>query len=198
VLDERTGMGGGIDAMDWLSGELSTPGDMFAMDFLPAMESDALASDRSAIVACSASASELTNTNCGNGFRWNFGQTASTHFGEAKDSKLAVLIATDVSGNDYVTKILHHRSAQTRLFGHGSTEGAYGIIWHMPELVGELWGGSLQVQDTIFMTSPTDVNTTFPTSTGERPDEDVLRLQSDCVQGKDTVIAAAKAWLAAP
>ncbi len=194
VLDERTGDGGGIDAVDWIGGELSSPGDLYAMDFLPGLEGDDLAAARQAVVDCSANSQDYFG--CGNGFRWLFGSVATNHLGVAGDSKLAVLIGLDVSGNDYLTKILRGRTGQTRVFGAGSTWGAFGVIWSLPAHIGELAGGSLQVQDTLFLTSQDDANTDFPTSTGERPDTNVLQRQSDAVQGKDTVIEAAKAWLA--
>ncbi|HEY4221986.1 MAG TPA: hypothetical protein VGO62_11595, partial [Myxococcota bacterium] len=195
VLDERTGDGGGIDAVDWIGGELSAPGDLFAMDFLPSIEGDDLTSDRQAVIDCSTSDGNY-GFGCGNGFRWPFGITAGNKLGEAKDSKLAILIGLDVSGNDYLTKILKGRSGETRVFGSGSTWGAFGVIWQLAAHIGEVTGGSLQVQDTIFLRSSSDDNTTFPTSTGELPDSEVLQLQSDAVQGKDTLIEAAKAWLA--
>lgn len=194
VLDERTGNGGGVDAVDWLAAILSAEGDWFAMDFLPGFEGEDLAAPRAAVVACSES-DQGWGTGCGNGFRWPFGETAGNKLGQAANSKLAVVIGLDVSGNDYLTKLLRERSGETRVFGAGATWGAFGVIWPMAAHTGELSGGSLQVQDTLFMRSDSDANTDFPTSTGERPDEIVLQTQSDARLGRDTALEAARAWL---
>jgi hypothetical protein len=192
VLDERTGGGGGIDAVDFLAGMLLNPNETFAMDFLPGFEGDDLTSAREAIVACSSTNNQ--GFGCGNGFRWRLGDAGGT-VGAAGNAKLAILIALDVSGNDYLTRLMRERTAETRIFGAGATYGAFGVIWQMPAHIGELSGGSLQVQDTIFVDSETDDNTFFHTSTGIRPDEIVRQKQSDAVNGVDTVLAAAKAWL---
>ena len=195
VLDERTGNGGGIDAVDWIAGTLLAPADVFAMDFLPSFEGGDLDSARQTIVACSTAAQ--SGLGCGNGFRSFVGETASQSGmqGVAANAKLAVLIASDVSGNDYLTRLLNERSGETRVFGAGSTWGAYGVIWSMAAHLGELSGGSLQVQDTIFLADDNDTNVAFATSTGERADVIVRQKQSDALANKDTVIEAARAWL---
>lgn len=195
VLDERTGNGGGVDAVDWLAGMLATEGDWFAMDFLPGFEGEDLDAPRSAVVACS-TAENGWGTGCGNGFRWPFGDAAGGKLGQAATSKVAVIIALDVSGNDYLTKLVRQRTGETRVFGAGATWGAFGVIWPMAAHLGELSGGSLQVQDTLFLRSADDTNADFPTSFGERPDETVLQTQSDARLGRDTVLEAARAWLA--
>ena len=194
ILDERTGNGGGVDAVDWLAALLATEGDWFAMDFLPGFESDDLAEPRAAVVSCSESDNGY-GTGCGNGFRWPFGSTAGAKLGQAADTKVAVVIGMDVSGNDYLTKLLRQRSGETRVFGAGATWGAFGVIWPMAAHLGELSGGSLQVQDTLFLRTEDDANIDFPTSSGERPDELVLQTQSDARLGRDTALEAARAWL---
>lgn len=196
VLDERTGGGGGVDALDWIAGTLLASDDVLAMDFLPSFENGDLESARAAIVACSTS-QQQSGLGCGNGFRSFVGETASQGNlqGAAATSKLAVLMAFDVSGNDYLTRLLNQRSGETRVFGAGSTWGAYGVIWSMAAHLGEMSGGSLQVQDTIFIADDNDSNVAFATSTGERPDVVVRQKQSDALAGRDTVIEAARAWL---
>lgn len=191
ILDERTGNGGGVDAMDWIAAGLLAPEDLYAMDFLPFTEADDLEAARAEVVACT----EAQGDDCGNGFRWYVGDVAGDFAGAAASSKLAVLIASDVSGNDYVTKMLRRRSGETRVFGAGATWGAFGVIWSIAAHMGELLGGSLQVQDTIFVADPGDTNATFSTSSGERPDVVVRQKQSDCLRGHDTVLDAATAWL---
>jgi hypothetical protein len=201
VLDERTGGGGGVDAVDWIAAALLAPNDLLAMDFLASFEADdfdveALGAARQAAVDCSVSGQ--SGLGCGNSFRWFVGDVAAQGDlqGVSSSTKLAVLIGSDVSGNDYLTRMLNQRTtAATRVFGAGSTWGAYGVIWSMASHLGELSGGSLQVQDTIFVANDSDTNVAFATSTGERPDEIVRQKQSDALAGRDTVIEAARAWL---
>ncbi|MCC7070322.1 MAG: hypothetical protein IT383_03305 [Deltaproteobacteria bacterium] len=196
LFDERSGAGGSIDAVDLIAAMLLAEGDSYAMDFLPSFEG---AEDdgvpRAAVVACS---SDPNAYSCGNGFRYRVGDGGGP-MASAASAKLAVLIADDVSGNDYVTRLLKERSAgATRIFGDGATWGAFGVIWGMAAHVGEMSGGSLQVQDTIFVDAsdePLSGEQRFETSTGIRPDQVVRQKQSDAVVGKDTVLEAARAWL---
>ncbi len=196
LLDERSGAGGSIDAVDLIAAMLLDEGDAYAMDFLPSFEG---AEDdgvpRAAVVSCS---SDPDAYSCGNGFRYHVGDGGGP-VASAAGAKLAVLIANDVSGNDYVTRLLQERSGgATRIFGDGATWGAFGVIWGMAAHVGELMGGSLQVQDTIFVDSaaePLSGAQRFETSTGIRPDVVVRQKQSDALLGKDTVLEAARAWL---
>ena len=196
LFDERYGAGGSIDAVDLIAAMLLDDGDTFAMDFLPSFEGDdADGTGRAAVLACS---TDPYAWSCGNGFRYRLGDGGGP-VASAAGAKLAVLIADDVSGNDYVTRLLQDRSGgATRIFGDGSTWGAFGVIWSMAAQVGELIGGSMQVQDTIFVDSADDPLTGeqhFETSTGIRPDQTVRQKQSDAVLGRDTVLEAARAWL---
>lgn len=196
LLDERTGGGGSIDAVDLIAAMLLAEGDTYAMDFLPSFEgAEDDGTPRAAVVTCS---DGLNAYSCGNGFRYLLGDGGGP-VATAADAKLAVLIADDVSGNDYVTRLLKERSAgATRIFGDGSTWGAFGVIWSMAAHVGEMMGGTLQVQDTIFVDAadePTSGEQRFETSTGIRPDQVVRQKQSDAVFGRDTVLEAARAWL---
>lgn len=202
ILDQRTGHGGGIDAVDWLTGGLLATDDVLAMDFLSSFESDdfepsALDAARGAVVACS-TAAQQSYLGCGNSFRiftGDYSRQGSHHAGAA-DAKLAILNALDVSGNDYTSRLIRARNPDTtRFFGAGSAYGAYGVIWGMSAHMGELSGGSLQVQDTIFVSDEADDNTVFATSTGERPDTVVRQTQSDAIAGRDSLIEAARAWL---
>lgn len=202
ILDQRTGQGGGIDAVDWLTGGLLRDDDVLAMDFLSSFEGDdfepdALVAARSAVVACSTS-TQQSYLGCGNSFRvfaGDYSQQGSHHAGAA-DAKLAVLNALDVSGNDYTSRLIRARDPEkTRFFGAGAAFGAYGVIWGMSAHLGELSGGSLQVQDTIFVANDDDDNVLFATSTGERPDTVVRQSQSDALAGRDSLIEAARAWL---
>ncbi|MBI1944108.1 MAG: hypothetical protein HYS27_00345 [Deltaproteobacteria bacterium] len=196
LFDERSGAGGSIDAVDLIAAMLLADGDSYAMDFLPSFEgAEDDGAPRAAVVACS---NDPNAYSCGNGFRYRIGDGGGP-VASAADAKLAVLIADDVSGNDYVTRLLKERSGgATRIFGDGATWGAFGVIWSMAAHVGELMGGSMQVQDTIFVDSvdePLTGEQRFETSTGIRPDVVVRQLQSDAVFGRDTVLEAARAWL---
>lgn len=203
ILDQRTGSGGGVDAVDWLSSGLIDDDDLFAMDFLSSFEgddfdADRLAQARAAVVSCSLS--QQSYTQCGNSFRVVAGDVSQqgSHHAAAANAKLAVLNAMDVSGNDYTSKMIRSRDpARTRFFGAGAAFGAYGVIWGLSAHFGELSGGSIQVQDTIFIVDEATDDSQFSTSTGERPDVVVRQTQSDAIAGRDTVLEAARAWLQA-
>jgi hypothetical protein len=200
IFDQRTGFGGSPDAIDWLSGALLSADDLHAFDLLASFEGDdldatAAATARAATIECASSGQSFAG--CGTGQRYYVGEfsTDGGHFRAAQNSKLAILNALDVSGNDFTSRILSSRAAETRFFGAGAAFGAYGAIAPMASHLGELSGGSLQIQDTIFMDSADDENQVFHTSIGIRPDEVVRQKQSDAIAGRDSLIEAARAWL---
>ena len=149
------------------------------------------------VVDCAVSAGQ--GSDCGNSFRWVLGDVAGGTRGNAAGSKLAVLNSVDVSGNDYLSRLITERAeGETRIFGPSDTFGAFGVIWSLAGHVGEFSGGSFQVHDTLFLQSVSDTNTDFVTSFGIPVDEVVRQKQSDAVLGKDTLIEAARAWLLQP
>lgn len=193
LLDQRTGGGGGVDAVDWIAGMLLEEGAVYGMDFLPAFDQGEDDATMSEIESC------MTNPqayDCGSSFRWVLGDVADPPRGAAADSKLAVLSTFDVSGNDYLSQLITEREAgETRIFGPADTFGAFGVVWSLPNHLGELSGGSFQVHDTRFLQTANDRNLDFVTSSGVPPDEVIRQKQSDAVAGRDTLIEAARAWL---
>ena len=116
--------------------------------------------------------------------------------GIGANARLAIVNGRDVSGNDFLPKALVDRpNPETRVFGGVPTFGAFGPILTMPRMMQEVSGGSIQLQDSIFIPSLAQQNYVFTTGIGVPPDEVVLQRQSDAVQGIDTVLEAAKTWL---
>ncbi len=193
MLDQRTGRGGTIEGVDALVSYLINPNDYYSADMLTWWEDEAVTYQKKEdTMDCVAQSGFFSP--CGGGTRWPLGLTG-TGFGQSSSTKLAILNAMDVSGNDYTTKALSFRSGPTRIFGAGSTHGAFGVIWNLPTYYGELIGGSFQVHDSIFLASSGDTNLDFNTSIGLTPEVETLQKQSDAIAGVDTVIEAARAWL---
>jgi hypothetical protein len=192
ILDQRLGQGGSVDAVDLLAGLLVSPADFDRMQMLPATDRAVDAALIDTLDACNAS--DAIGVGCGAYFPWELGETIPDD-GAAQDTRLAVLIGSDVSGNDYTTKLLSYRGENTRVFGAAPTWGAFGVIWTLPAWQEELIGGSFQVHDTIFIDGQ-GVAGTFTTGVGVPPDVVVRQTQSDAIAGRDTVLEAARAWLA--
>lgn len=197
ILDQRTGYGGGIDAVDHLSSFMIAPEEFGRMEFVPRVEQPFEEAILTSLLNCQNRfdpdpLAQLSG--CGNFFEIQLG--AGNPSGVARTSSVAILIGYDVSGNDYVSKLLtYRRSGGTRFFGGAPTAGAFGVIWQLPAIQNEVFGGSIQVQDTIFRASAMDTNLAFQTSHGIPVDELVLQKQSDAIRDIDTVIEAAKDWL---
>lgn len=197
ILDQRTGYGGGIDAVDHLMSYLVGPQDFDRMALITQTAQPIDEPMLRRLQSCASQASTEGGWNdCGNFIDWQLGggeQTAA-----AETSRLAILVGFDISGNDYVTKLAtYRRTGATRIFGGAPTAGAFGVIWSLPAVGYELSGGSIQVQDTIFRDAYLDRNLEFQTSTGVAPHELVLQRQSDAIRDIDTVVQAATAWLRA-
>lgn len=111
-------------------------------------------------------------------------------------AKVAVLLGADVSGNDLLAAGLKGRS-QLRMFGPGPTAGAYGgIMGTSPLLPHETRGGTLQFSDSLMAADPSLLNAApFISGQGIPPDEVLAQKQSDALQGKDTLLERARAWL---
>lgn len=199
VLDQRLGQGGSIEAVDHLASYLVAEPDFDAMEMIPQLHAALTPALLDGMVSCSqGGSSALGSSGCGSFMLWRLGEaSAAPSRGAASSAKLAVLIGSDVSGNDFVSKLLtYRRSALTRIFGAAPTHGAFGVIWQLPAYGGETLGGSFQVHDTRFLASPGDPNATFTTSSGVPPDEVVLQRQSDLRRNVDTLMARASAWIA--
>lgn len=99
---------------------------------------------------------------------------------------VALLLTWDVSASDFLPYLMKG-GAKVRLFGPGPTMGAFGTFSQYGYWGGLLW--SISAEDSL---SPDGITLT---GHGVVPDEIVSPLQSDLVQGKDTVHDAALAWV---
>ncbi len=191
ILDERTGGGGtfeGVAAL--LAPFLSNAEDPLAM-VLPKLTPELDATTRQVIIDCQNQGGQ----SCGNAFvlPMVFDRFSPT---PQPNARVAIVNGLDVSGNDFLPYALKRRATgATRIFGAVPTYGAFGPLTRMPRVAGELFGGSFQLHDTVFLTDLTDTSTTFETGYGVEPDEIVRQKQSDALEGVDTLLTRARAWI---
>jgi hypothetical protein len=194
ILDQRTGSGGGIETTDFLMGLLLTEADFDRMEILPSFEQPLDDARWAQLDACY----QQQGASCADSWRWSlheYSQMEPALRGVAGGIRVAVLNAYDVSGNDYTSKLFTYRGAPTRIFGPGPTYGAFGPVNALAAYLDEVYGARMQHWDTIFVQRPDDPRVGFATGTGIDPDVRTLQRQSDALQGIDTTIAAARAWL---
>lgn len=193
LLDQRTGFGGVKEAIDLIATAVLAPEELYDIVDVPQL-GVSLEVAQAAFPQCKLEevpACDLFDS-------WDLGAPSMTQTtrGRAKDARIAVLNGYDVSGNDYVARVFEHRDpSRTRIFGAVPTVGAYGVIFPLPALPGEVDRGSLQVSDATFLRHPGEAWSGFITGTGVAPQEVVLQLQSDILLGVDTHLAAAERWL---
>jgi len=193
VFDQRLGSGGSIDAVDHLAHYLISSFDFHGTHLLPQMDREMTPELRRNLLDCGRTASFTKS--CGDFLEWQLG-AYSRSTPVARTARLAVLTGADVSGNDFVTRILNYREeGVTRVFGGARTYGAFGVVWSRPAFFGEISGGSFQVHDALFLADPSDTNLDFSTGRGVEPDSQIYQSQRDAVLGVDTVLEAAKAWV---
>jgi hypothetical protein len=190
IIDERRGDGGSRDSLELLSGYLLAQGDFDRAILFPQLQRDG---DAAAVKRC-ALADPDDGTLCG------YARTLAPHArhtrpGAAGTARVAILTGRDVSGNDFFTRLMRYRRAETRSFGAVPTYGAFGGIFVLQRLAGELHGGSLQPDDARFFIDASDEGTPFASGTGVEPQEIVLQKQSDAIAGIDTAMARAEAWV---
>ncbi len=191
ILDERVGGGGWFEpAFSTLFGSLFSPTDRARAEMIPGLEEASLPKVLDRMRACLDAVGD--GSSCGFYENYVYDATVGTHNNQA--AKLAVLLGIDVSGNDFLTRLVKQRTGPTRLFGPVSTYGGFGRITFLPTLGIAISGGTVQIQDGIFTVD--DVIAPFESSTGVKPDEVVLEKQSDAIVGRDTLMEAARAWLA--
>lgn len=188
LIDQRLGGGGTLEGVEELVVPLLAAGDYaYAMMLPPADRHDPALLD--AFLQCTNNGDQ-----CG-AIQWRPGLAANIDVGPHTTQRVAVLNGNDVSGNDYSSMMLRLRSGPTRIFGPGPTQGAFGVIWRLPGMLGEHQGGSIQTQDTLFIEVEGAYSDEFVTGTGVAPDEVVRQRQSDALAGIDSVLARARAWL---
>jgi hypothetical protein len=115
-----------------------------------------------------------------------------------KATKIAWLNTHDVSANDFMPRLLQGRTG-FKIFAPHPTSGAFGAVVELPALVAGWSGGSLQIQDARFAKDLTTAETVrWESGHGVPPDVVVVQKLSDALNGKDTILEAASAWLASP
>ena len=83
-----------------------------------------------------------------------------------------------------------------RIFAPHPTSGAFGAIMSLPPLWTGYSGGSLQYQDTRFATSVSELGKArWESGHGVEPDAVVVEKLSDALNGIDTLLTVATAWL---
>lgn len=110
-------------------------------------------------------------------------------------SRVAWLNTYDVSANDFMPRLLKGR-ANFKIFAPHPTSGAFGAIISLPPQ-GYGWsGGSIQIQDSRFSTDlSTIADKRWESGHGVEPDVVVAEKLSDAIDGVDTIVETAKAWL---
>jgi hypothetical protein len=98
LLDQRTGNGGGVDAVDWIAGFLLEEDAVYAMNMLPSFEEGDDTETHDVLLDCLKGTTQ--GYDCGTGIHWVLGDIAQGARGTAAEAKLAVLNTVDVSGND--------------------------------------------------------------------------------------------------
>lgn len=111
-------------------------------------------------------------------------------------SRIAWLNTYDVSANDFMPRLLKGRT-NVRIFAPHPTAGAFGAIVSLPPLWTGYSGGSLQIQDARFAPNLAEAGKArWESGHGVEPDVVVVEKLSDALNGVDTILVAATAWLA--
>ena len=195
LLDERVGGGGWFEpAFSILFGSIFSATDRARAEMIPGLEGAPIDPTLSDLRACYAGSG--SGYQCGFYESWTFDPSGASS--NNATSKVAVLMGLDVSGNDFLTRLLKQRSGPTRLFGPGPAYGAYGRIQFLPGMGVALGAGSVQIQDSLFVVDDADPSRAFASSTGVLPDVIVRQKQSDAMAGKDTIYETALAWVRTP
>jgi len=125
--------------------------------------------------------------------------------GSQADTRVAVLVGLDVSGNDWLTDHLRRRRPDpslTRVFGPVPTYGAFGQVTALPTYGVGFEGPRLQwTGGFVFPQDGTPLEDVFGSpldGQGVRPDVVVHQKQSDALLGIDTQRKEALQWLAQP
>ena len=115
--------------------------------------------------------------------------------GEA--SKVAWLDTEDVSNNDMVPRLLQGR-ANLQIFGPFASYGALGSDVNIPPFMPDWHEGTIAASDGRYGATIPDAEgaTGWQSGQGVVPDQVVTQKLSDVLTGTDTMVVAAKAWLA--
>lgn len=189
LLDERRGDGGVFEAIELLLRFLLESDDRHTIEVMPwygeLLDDDLLDELR----GCYSNFHD-----CG----YYFQITVPPWFvdNESAHSRVALLLGRDVSGNDFFTRSMQFREAETRFFGPAPTYGAFGGASQLPPYLAEYVGGGFQAGDSVFWRNPEPLDELlFESATGVPPDEIVFQRQSDAILGIDTTLVRAIQWL---
>jgi hypothetical protein len=186
ILDQRMGYGGYPNAVSFIASRFLTQDEMPVADLYPRLETPL---DEAALTLFQNCVGGMTG--CGDFMSFVLEPALAT----LSDARLAMLTSVDVSGNDFLTRDLVFRGAPTRIFGPGPTVGGFGAVNNLPAHLGEEGAPTFQIEDSNFHTVAPVLPLQFESLTGVPPSEVALQTQSDLLQGRDTLLEAAKAWL---
>jgi hypothetical protein len=113
------------------------------------------------------------------------------------NAKVAWLNTNDVSENDIAPAMLKGR-ANLRIFSPFPTYGAFGSRGGLPALVTDMHDGTIALGDSRIGVSvqAAEAGPGWLSGTGVPPDQLVTQTLSDVLAGKDTIVSAARDWLA--
>lgn len=194
VLDQRTGYGGTMEGVARIIGHLLDPANRTTSVFVPWVGEEIQGALFDTFFDCAVWSGGQGQA-CGNFFFQTITDIVNT--GGSRTSRVAVLNGFDVSGNDYLSRFLAYRDAPTRIFGYGPAIGAYGVSCSFAGLLWERQPMRYQCHDSVFSATANGPFEGYESGTGVAPDEVVYQLQSDAIQGEDTMIKAAHQWLSA-
>ncbi|MDF1564140.1 MAG: hypothetical protein P1V51_13910 [Deltaproteobacteria bacterium] len=193
VVDQRQGYGGTADAMNYATSFFLGGNEFDRLELYPNTDLTLDGTLQGDLRSCLPTAQSFLP--CGYHDSWRLTDFPNPSASAVSTSRVALLLTSDVSGNDFFTKMVDFRSAPTRIFGPAPTWGAFGPIVELPGHLGELSAGSFQIQDTVFFTDASSDPVAFTTGSGVAPDEVVLQKQSDAIAGVDTLLQAAIDWV---
>jgi hypothetical protein len=115
----------------------------------------------------------------------------------AAGSKVAWLNTDDFSNNDMVPRLLKGR-ANFRIFAPFPTYGALGSDVEIPPLMPNWTSGTIAASDGRYgaTIATAEASPAWESGTGVDPDVVVTQTLSDVLASKDTIVAAARSWLA--
>jgi hypothetical protein len=198
LVDFRQGHGGKFVLGDFLAHNIRGTSDPYAAFAVPRGDIDVIDPTwlfDPSFAACVAAPYREANI-CGwTGSDIDTSTLASPPFGNVK---IAWVDSNDLSMNDITPKKVQG-APNVRIFGPHDTTGAFGEISYMPPILGSWFVTSTQVLDIRYGSSlPDAMDASWASGTGVTPDQVVTQKLSDLLNGQDTLLLAARAWLEAP
>lgn len=201
ILDQRRGDGGSFQGLHYLSRHLLARGETPISAVFPWLFGRETESGLRARLAQCARTQPSAFFGCG-GAQWIPSQAVAPDVpnpGSGADARIAVLIALNVSGNDWLTDHLKRRRAASsgavRVFGPAPTFGAFGEVVSLPKHRIGYFGPRLQWTGGMVAFGDLDPLDDFLDGNGVAPDVLVYQTQSDARAGVDTQLKVALQWL---